>query len=83
MSSAEIADNKWEVESTKPPVVTAAGIAQILLMGMFGLFFLYILIMSVVGIVSPKQEGSLEQKYKEKLEHGGAATAPAEEAPAE
>jgi len=80
MSAAEIADNKWESDSTKPPVITAAGIAQILLMGMFGLFFLYILIMSVVGIVTPHEDGALEQKYKEKLEHHDAATpAPAAE----
>lgn len=69
MSSAEIADNKWEVESTKPPVITPGGIAQVLLMSMFGLFFLYILLMSIVGIVSPHEDGALEQKYKEKLQH--------------
>ena len=70
MSAAEIADNKWESESTKPPVFTVGSLAQIGLMGLFGLFFAYILVMSVVAIVKPKEEAkSLEDQF------GGSAPA--------
>ena len=79
MSQAEIADNKWEVESTKPPIMTAGGIAQIVMMGGFSLFFGYVLVFSVIGAVSPKQDSALEAQYKAKLGGGEAAAAPAEE----
>lgn len=79
MSAAEIADNKWEAESTKPPIITPGGLAQILLMGLFGLFFVFILINSVIAIVTPHQESDLESQYKEKLGSGEGAPA---EAPA-
>lgn len=70
MSAAEIADNKWERESTKPPIFSVSAFAQIGLMGLFGLFFAYILVMSVVAIIKPKEEAkSLEDQF------GGAAPA--------
>ena len=64
MSASEIADNRWELSATKPPVTSASGIAQILLMSGFGLFFVYILIGSIMGIVTPKTEG-LAGQYKD------------------
>ncbi|RMH00268.1 MAG: hypothetical protein D6705_00830 [Deltaproteobacteria bacterium] len=64
MSVAEIADNKWELESIKPPIKTPTAIGQIALIGGLGLFFLYIVIMSVVAIVTPKKEGGLADQYK-------------------
>jgi hypothetical protein len=64
MSAAEIADNKWETESTKPPVKTAGAIGQITLIGGLSLFFSYILLMSAWAIVSPKQENDLEEQFK-------------------
>ena len=73
MSASEIANNKWESSSTKPPVFTAIGLAQVFLMSIFGLFFAYILIMSLVAIVTPKGDSALEQQYKEKLGGGGEA----------
>lgn len=78
MSAAEIADNRWEVQATKPPVTSVAGIAQILLMSGFGLFFVWILIGSVQGMIMPKGEG-LAGEYKNLNQTGdeGAAT-PAE-----
>ncbi len=79
MSAAEIADNRWEVSATKPPVTTAAGLAQILLMSGFGLFFVWIMIGSVMGMVSEKGEG-LAGEYKN-LNAGDQAGG--EEAPAE
>ena len=78
MSAAEIADNKWETESTKPPVKGAGAIGQIALIGGLAMFFAYIVIMSLVAIVSPKKEGSLADQYKDL--NAGAAK---EEAPAE
>ncbi len=63
MSAAEIADNRWELSATKPPVTSIAGISQILLMSGFGLFFVYILVGSVMGMVKPKGEG-LAGEYK-------------------
>lgn len=65
MSVAEIADNKWELEAIKPPVKTPAAIGQIALIGGLGLFFLYITIMSVIAIVTPKKEGGLADQYKD------------------
>lgn len=54
MSAAEIADNKWELSATKPPVGTIPGIAQIVLMSGFALFFTWIIVSSFIGIVTPK-----------------------------
>ncbi len=64
MSAAEIADNKWELESTKPPIKTAGALAQIILMGGLISFFAIILVGSVFGIMAPKGEGSLADQYK-------------------
>lgn len=63
MSAAEIADNKWEVQATKAPTTTPAGIAQILLMGGFAAFFGYIVVFSIIAIVTPKGDG-LAGDYK-------------------
>ena len=63
MSAAEIADNKWELSATKPPVGTAASMAQMLLMGAFALFFVWIIVFSVIAIVTPPTEGSLADDY--------------------
>jgi len=77
MSASEIADNRWELSATKPPVTSAGGIAQILLMSGFGLFFVYILIGSIQGMIMPKTEG-LAGEYKNLN-----ATPQQQEAPAE
>ncbi len=64
MSAAEIADNKWELSSTKAPVGSASGIAQIILMGGFGVFFVWIIVFSIIAIVTPKPEdGGLAGQY--------------------
>lgn len=81
MSSAEIADNKWEVQASKPQVKDPASIAQIALMGGFAAFFVYILIFSVVGMFSSSEEGSLESKFSQ-MNEAGAGEAK-KEAPAE
>jgi hypothetical protein len=57
MSAADIADNKWEAQAAKPPVGSINGIMQMLLMGGFMVFFVWIVIFSVIAIVTPAKEG--------------------------
>ena len=85
MSASEVADNEWESSAAKPPLLTMASpggfygsVALATLMGLIALVFLYIIVMSVVAIVSPKQEGGWAKTYE------NLNAAPAEEAtPAE
>ena len=65
MSMGEIADNKWETESAKPPLKDIGGLGQIALIGGLAVFFSYITVMSCVGIVTPKKEGTLADQYKD------------------
>ena len=65
MSSSEIADNKWELQASKPQVANAGGILQLLLMAGFIGVFGYLIIFSIIGAVTPKSEESgLERQYK-------------------
>ncbi|MCA9649054.1 MAG: hypothetical protein H6712_15785 [Myxococcales bacterium] len=65
MSSAEIADNKWELSSTKPPLNTAGGVMQLLLMVGFVSLFGWLIGSSIIGIVTEKEEdGGLAGQYK-------------------
>lgn len=80
MSVAEIADNKWEREVTKPPVTSAGSIFQLVLLGAFVLMFLWIFSFVVMGLVSPKK-ATMADKYGEMNAAGAPAAAPA--APAE
>ena len=65
MSASEIADNKWELQSTKPPLGSAGGIMQLILMAGFCGIFLYLIIFSIIGAVTPKAEDSgLAGQYK-------------------
>jgi hypothetical protein len=73
MSASEIADNKWELTSAKPPVVTVSGLSQIVMMIGFTIFFGYMLAFSLIGAFGPKREGGLEQQYKAMSERGAAA----------
>ena len=64
-SAAEIADNKWELQSTKPPLSSASGIGQIVLMLGFIVMFGWLIGSSIVGAVTPKAEdGGLAGSYK-------------------
>jgi hypothetical protein len=75
---SEIADNKWEVQASKPPIMNFGGVVQIGMMVCFAGLFLFILIGSIMGIVTPKKAGGWEDKM------GGPAAAPAADAaPAE
>jgi hypothetical protein len=64
MSAAEIADNKWELESSKPPIKDAGAILQIVLMSGLGMIFVWIIFNSLLGAVTPAKDGGLEQQFK-------------------
>lgn len=64
MSTSEIADNKWEVEASKPPIFTAGGLAHVTFFVGFIAVFGYIFANSVIALVTPKQESSLGEMYK-------------------
>lgn len=73
MSASEIADNKWELEASKPQMATFSGIMQIILMlGFIGVFG-YLIVFSIIGAVTPKKDGTtLENQYKNmKVEGSG------------
>ncbi len=78
MSASEIADNKWEVDASKPKLTQPASIAQIVMMGGFAAFFAYIIIFSLVGMFSEKKESDLADKYS-KMGAGTEEAAPAKE----
>lgn len=64
MSTAEIGDNKWEVQASKPPVATAGGLLQLIMISAFSVIFGWITVNSVIGIVTPKKEGgSIADSY--------------------
>ena len=48
MSVAEIQDNKWEVEASKPPIMNPASIGMMFMMGMFTLFFLVVIVLGPI-----------------------------------
>ena len=55
MSASEIANNKWELEVTKPKLATPGALAQMLMMVGFAGFFGYIILFSVIGMFSEKK----------------------------
>lgn len=65
-ATAEIADNKWELSSTKPPINSVIGIAQVVMMVSFSLFFGWLVLASVAALfMSPSNELTLEQQYQQ------------------
>lgn len=81
MSTAEIGDNKWEVQASKPPVATAAGLLQLLMIGAFALIFGWITFNSILGIVTPKKNdvSSIEKQFSKDAPAGSEpAAAPAQ-----
>lgn len=82
MSSAEIADNKWELQASKPPVTTTSGILQLLLMAGFVGVFGYLILFSIIGAVTPKKEDAgLAGQYKNMGVDGTGKKAEAEAEP--
>jgi hypothetical protein len=62
MSVAEIQDNKWELEATRPPVRNPAAIGIIIMMTCFSLFFVAIIIGSVIGAFTETKTMNFESK---------------------
>ena len=77
MSTTEIADNKWELQASKPPVATAGGLLLLLMFAGFTILFGYLTVMSVIGAFSPKPEQNRIEKQFSKP----AAEKPAEATP--
>lgn len=64
MSTAEIADNRWEVEATKVETTNPAGLAQLILVAVFSLFFVGVALVAVYSLFAGPQEGSMEEMFK-------------------
>lgn len=61
MSASEIADNKWELEASKPPVSNVGGILQIVVVGFFSAIFAWMLMFTFQGIFGSKRETLADQ----------------------
>jgi len=59
---SDIASNRWEAESTKPPIFTAAGLTQMAAIAAFALLFGFILIGSVMGVFG-STKATMADKY--------------------
>ncbi|MCA9683181.1 MAG: hypothetical protein KC457_13360 [Myxococcales bacterium] len=80
MSAAEIQDNKWEREAAKPPITDFAGLGMIIMMGGFSLFFVAVLIGSIMGAFTDPKAMDFDKKQKVEGAEGAApAQAEAEE----
>lgn len=62
MSVAEIQDNKWELEATKAPVTNPSAIGIILMMIGFSLFFLFMIVGSVIGSFTETDTMNFDKK---------------------
>lgn len=76
MSSAEIADNKWEAEASKPPITSFGGILQIVVVTAFSAMFAWMMLFTFQGIFGSKRE-TLADAYGN-LKAEGHQAAPAE-----
>ena len=65
MSVAEIQDNKWEAQSIKPPVTNPAALGIIVMMGGFMLFFVAVIIGSIIGTFTDPQEMDFDKVQRE------------------
>ena len=82
MSASEIADNKWELEASKPPVSDVGGILQILVVGLFTLMFGWMLMFTFQGIFGSKRETLADTYGNLTVDGKKAPEKPAEAAPA-
>lgn len=64
MSTAEIADNRWEVEATKVEATNPAGLMQLVLVAVFGVFFVGVALVALYSLVAGPQESEMEQMFK-------------------
>lgn len=61
MSTPEIADNKWELEASKPPVSTPGGILQILVITFFAGLFAWMVLFAFQGIFGARRDTLADQ----------------------
>ncbi|MDC0669386.1 hypothetical protein [Nannocystis radixulma] len=61
MSTSEIADNKWELEASRPPIATTGGIIQIVVVALFACLFVWMMSFSLQGIFGAKRETLADQ----------------------
>jgi hypothetical protein len=73
MSVAEIQDNKWEVQAAKPPLLTAGSIGAMIMMGGFALFFVWVIIFSVIGSFTETKEMDFSKTQKAEADAAAAA----------
>ena len=66
MSFADIQDNKFEREAIKPPITTPSAIGIIIMMSCFALFFVAIIIGSVIGSFTESKVMDFEGKAPER-----------------
>jgi hypothetical protein len=66
MSVAEIQDNKWELEVTKPPVTNPGAIGIIVMMIGFSMFFLFMIVGSVIGSFTETDTMNFDKKVETK-----------------
>jgi hypothetical protein len=76
MSTADISDNKWELEASRPPISTPAGILQIVVIAAFAGLFVWMLSFALQGIFGARRE-TLADQYGRLTVDGKPAAAPA------
>lgn len=64
MSVAEIQDNKWEVQASKPPLTNPGAIGVIIMMSGFILFFVWVIVFSVIGSFTDTKEMDFSKTQK-------------------
>ncbi|WAS95512.1 hypothetical protein [Nannocystis punicea] len=76
MSTAEISDNKWELEASRPPIGTTTGVLQIVVIAVFAGLFVWMLSFALRGIFGAQRE-TLADQYGRLTVDGKPAAAPA------
>lgn len=82
MSASEIADNKWELEASKPPIANPGGIVQVIVVTFFAGIFVWMMTFTMTGIFGSKREtladayGNLTVDGKKKADAPAAEPAP-------
>lgn len=65
MSASEIADNKWELEASKPPIKSPMAIGTLIMMSAFFLFFVAVIIGAVVGSFTETKEMQFDKVQRD------------------
>lgn len=76
MSTAEISDNKWELEASRPPLATTTGVLQIVAVAAFAGLFVWMLSFALQGIFGARRD-TLADQYGRLTVDGKPPAAPA------